>query len=191
MLARVLPDTNVCFPISVLDLILRCDESDLHRIIWTDDLLEELERVWITKGARSCTSVRQITGALRAAFPDRRVERDRYERLIDSMDGPDPDDHVHAAAAVAVAPAVLLTMNLADFPAEGLAARGVSVTHPDTYFTSLLGIYPDDVRLVVAEMAAGRRRPPMTVSEVVDALARAGLRRFAATLRSPKRSEDS
>jgi len=46
-LVRVLPDTNVCYPISLLDLILRCDEQDLHRVVWTDDLLDELTKVWV------------------------------------------------------------------------------------------------------------------------------------------------
>jgi len=36
-LRRVLPDTNVCYPISLLDLMLRLDEASLHEIIWTED----------------------------------------------------------------------------------------------------------------------------------------------------------
>lgn len=52
-LRRVLPDTNACYPISLLDLILRLDEAALHRVIWTEDLLEELARTWVDKGARS------------------------------------------------------------------------------------------------------------------------------------------
>ncbi|MHB1533200.1 MAG: hypothetical protein ACYC1D_01040 [Acidimicrobiales bacterium] len=34
-LRRVLPDTNVCYPLSLLDLILRADEASLHQIILT------------------------------------------------------------------------------------------------------------------------------------------------------------
>lgn len=183
MLVRVLPDTNVCFPISLLDLILRCDEADLHRIVWTDELLAELERVWVEKGARSAASARKIGDAIRAAFPDQQVSRDRYKSLIDLMPGPDPDDHVHAAAAVAVAPAIVLTMNLKDFPAEALAEHGVQVEHPDAYFTALSDAYPDDLFLVVEQMAAARRRPSMTPAEVIGALARGGLPTFAARLR--------
>lgn len=53
---RVLPDVNVCFPISLLDLVLRLDEAELHRIVWTDDLLDELARVWVDHGARSAVT---------------------------------------------------------------------------------------------------------------------------------------
>ena len=107
-LQKVFPDTSVCFPISVLDLLLRCDERDLHRIVWSEDLLRELARFWVREGARSVVSWRAVTAAIRSTFPDQRIDRDVYAPLIDEMPGDDPDDHCHAAAAVAVAPAVLL-----------------------------------------------------------------------------------
>lgn len=33
-LRRVLPDTYVCYSMSLLDLVLLCDEQDLHRVVW-------------------------------------------------------------------------------------------------------------------------------------------------------------
>lgn len=139
-LVRVLPDTNVCYPISLLDLVLRCDEQDLHRVVWTNDLLDELVRVWVRNGARSADSARSVTDQIRAVFPDGKVDRMTYEHLVQDMPGEDPDDRPHAAAAVAIAPSVLLTANVADFPAEMLEHLGVSVQHPDDYFVSLLRI---------------------------------------------------
>lgn len=48
---RVLPDTNVCFPISRLDLLLRLDAAMLHKIIWTDErLAAELELAFGGRG---------------------------------------------------------------------------------------------------------------------------------------------
>ena len=64
---RVFPDTSVCFPISVLDLLLRCDERDLHRIVLSEDLLRELERVWVRQGARSVGSPQAVTAAIRSS----------------------------------------------------------------------------------------------------------------------------
>lgn len=124
-----------------------------------------------------------VTAAIRSAFPAQQVDREVYGRLIDEMPGDDPDDHCHAAAAVAVAPALLLTVNLKDFPARPLGERGVTVLGPDEYATSLLNEHPDDLLVVVADMAAHRRRPPMDVDGVLDALARAGLAEFVATFR--------
>jgi hypothetical protein len=183
-LPRVLPDTNVCYPISLLDLVLRLDEADLHRVIWSDDLLGELERTWIANGARSASSAVSICNDIRTAFPDGRVPREAYEHLIDEMPGKDPDDHPHAAAAVARAPSVILTSNVADFPKGPLARRGVTVTRPDPYLCEMLEAHPDEIGVVIAEMAADRQRPPLTTDDVIDALAGAGVKAFAAQLRS-------
>lgn len=182
-LVRVLPDTSVCFPISLLDLILRCDEADLHRTVWTEDLLAELARVWVEKGARNAKSAHRICDQIRDAFPQQEVLRSSYASLIATMPGPDPDDHVHAAAAVSVAPSALLTANLRDFPAAALAEHGVDVEHPDSYFAALLDAHTDDLSLVIEEMAESRRHPSMTPIEVLDALERAGLRVFASRAR--------
>ena len=112
---RVLPDTNVCYPISLLDLVLRLDEAELHEIVWTEDLLDELARTWVAKGARSAEAAEKVCGDIRAAFVGQDVPRDAYEHLIASMPGDDMDDHAHAAAAVVRAPCVILTRNLKDF----------------------------------------------------------------------------
>lgn len=151
-LVRVLPDTNVCFPISLLDLVLRCDEADLHRVVWTEDILRELEGVWVRKGARSEESARSICDLIRSGFPDGEIAREQYTELVEAMSGPDPDDHAHAAAAASVAPSVLLTANLADFPNEDMAPRRVRVEHPDDYFTTLLDLHPEEVRQIIHEM---------------------------------------
>jgi hypothetical protein len=70
---------------------------------------------------------------IRHSFANQEVPLSDYEHLVAGMPGDDPDDHRHAAAAVARAPATIVTANLADFPAEPLAALGVSVVGPDDY----------------------------------------------------------
>lgn len=182
-LVRVLPDTNVCFPISLLDLLLRCDEADLHRVVWTEELLRELEGVWVREGARSPASARTITDLIRSGFPDGEIAREQYADLVARMSGPDPDDHLHAAAAASVAPSVLLTANLADFPDDDLAPWRVRVEHPDDYFTTLLDAHPEEIQQIIDEMSAHRRRPPMTPDEVVAGLERSGLIAFAESVR--------
>lgn len=100
------------------------------------------------------------------------------------MPGRDPADHPHAAAAVARAPSTIVTANTADFPSTPLAELGVIVLRPDDYLCGLLDEHADGVAEVVVEMAADRRNPPMTAAEVLDALERAGVKRFAAAARA-------
>jgi hypothetical protein len=186
-LRRVLPDTNVCFPISLLDLILRLDEAAFHEVVWTEDLLDELAAVWVAKGARSKASAQKVCDDIRTAFASQEVPRGDYGHLVDAMPGKDPADHPHAAAAVAVAPAVLLTANTADFPAAALAELGVTVLTPDAYLCALLEPHGDSLLEVVAEMAEDRREPAMTVDEVLNALERSGVSRLVAGLRALRR----
>lgn len=107
-----------------------------------------------------------------------------YAHLVDSMPGGDPADHPHAAAAVARAPSTIVTANTADFPSAPLAILGVTVLRPDDYLCGLLDEHGDGVAEVVVEMAADRRNPPMTAAEVLGALERAGVERFAAAARA-------
>ncbi len=99
------------------------------------------------------------------------------------MPGNDPDDHVHAAAAVARAPVTLLTNNLRYFPKAPLAERGVTVSRPDDFFVGLAALHLTDLKQVIQQMAASRRQPPMTETEVLDALVRSGLPKITALLR--------
>jgi hypothetical protein len=59
---RVLPDVNVCYPISLLDLVLRLDENDFHEVIWTDDLLDELARVGSSMAPVQPSRLRRCAG---------------------------------------------------------------------------------------------------------------------------------
>ena len=69
-------------------------------------------------------------------------------------------------------------------PTRRLAKRGVIVQHPDDYFVELLAAEREDVADVLKEMAAVRTQPRRTVGDILTALERGGLARFAAEARS-------
>ena len=174
---RVLVDTSVLFPFSVMDLMLALSEDAVHQVLWTDDLLDESERIIVRERRRSAQSAASVTEAVRAFFADCRIERSSYEHLVGEMPGDDPDDHPHMAAAVAAAVDALVTANLADFPKAPLAL-GVRVVDPDTYLCELLAEHAAEVVATVARMAAEKRRPPRDPDQILDALRGAGLRSF-------------
>jgi hypothetical protein len=169
---------------SLLDLILRRDEASLITVLWTEDLLLELEHTWARNHTRSAASAAHVCQQIRTTFIGQGIPRSEYERLIPEMPGNDPDDHVHAAAAVARAPITLLTNNVRGFPKAPLAERGVTVSRPDDFFVELAARHLSDLRQVIHQMASSRRQPPMTAKEVLDALVRSGLTKFAGLLRS-------
>lgn len=133
---------------------------------------------------RSAPAAARIGAAIREFFADTRVPEDDYKHLLDRMEGPDPDDRCHMAAAIAGRAQTLVTWNLADFPASFLSQYGLTVTDPDTYLCSLLSQSFHEVTGALARMAAGKRRPPMTILDIVGALDRAGVPVFARRARS-------
>ncbi len=70
------------------------------------------------------------------------------------------------------------------FPAEVLATLGGRVVDPDTYLCELYAEMSDGTVQTAVELAATKNPPPMSPSDVADALERAGLERFPMLLRS-------
>src|ERR1051326_8886551 len=98
-MAKVFADTNVLFPISLMDLMLALAENEVHEFVWTDRLLAEWERVIVRERHRTPAQATSIAAAVREYFADLRIGEAVYAHLIDAMPGADPDDRHHAAAA--------------------------------------------------------------------------------------------
>lgn len=179
---RVFVDTSVLFPFSVMDLFLALTENGIHEVLWTDELLDEWERVIVLKHRRSAESAASITATIREWFADSRIDPTTYSG--DDMPGPDPDDHIHSAAAIAAGASALITWDSAGFPVGALAERGLRVVDPDRYLGELFDEFPDEVVATIIEIARGKTRPPMTADDVLNALERAGLSTFPALVRT-------
>jgi predicted nucleic acid-binding protein len=181
---RVFVDTSVLFPFSVMDLMLALTEDGIHDVLWTEALLGEWEEVVTRDRRRTKATARSITRSIREAFADSEVPAADYLPLVPGMPGNDPDDHVHMAAAIAGAASTIVTWNLKDFPAEALAEHGLEVLDPDTYLYRLIEQFPDEVGATLIRLAAGKRRPRLSTTQVLDALDKAGISRSVDALRS-------
>ena len=51
-MARVLADTNVLFPFSLMDLMLALSQDRIHTLLWSNRLLDEWERVIVREQHR-------------------------------------------------------------------------------------------------------------------------------------------
>ena len=182
-MARVLADTNVLFPFSLMDLMLALSQDRIHTLLWSDRLLDEWERVIVREQHRAPTAAAAIAAAIRDYFPENRVPDTDYKDLLATLEGPDPDDLHHLAAAAAGRASTLITWNLADFPATALSPLGITATDPDTYLCGLLERDPAEVTATIRRMANEKRRPPMTTIDLTDGLERAGVPVFAARAR--------
>lgn len=180
---RVFIDTSELYPFTVMDVLLSMAENFLFTWVWTDELLDEWERVIVEDQQRTAESARSVTDAVRSWFEDSRLDPADYRHRVTDDLSPDPDDRIHVAACLDGRADVLLTRNTKDFPVEKLAADGVKVTTADDFLVDLLRRRPTAVQEEFVVTAAARRRPPVTACELVARIDKAGTPRFAARMR--------
>ena len=106
-----------------------------------------------------------------------------YERLIDSLVLPDPDDRHVLAAAIRCRAEVIVTANLRDFPEDVLAPLGVRTEHPDEFVLHLIDLAPATVGVAIKAVRGRLKKPPHTADELLDRLAEHGLVGSASKLR--------
>ena len=176
---RVFVDANELFPFAIMDIVLALAEDLVINFVWSDEVLDEWERVIVREGKRTPESARRVAQAVRSFFASGRIAPSTYRAIVKRTPGPDPDDRVHTAAAIGGRATVLLTRNRRDFPVEHLTANGVKLMSADDYLRDLLRRRPTDTLTTVRRLAAEKRTPPMSPCDLVDGLRRAGAARFA------------
>lgn len=180
---RLYLDTNVLFPMTLMDLLLAMAEDFHHDVLWSDFLLDDWERVIVRERHRTPEQASAITGAIRQAFPAGRIAPDDYEAMIETVPGPDPDDRVHGAAALAGGATALITANLRHFESNFFAERSVIVETPESYLPRRLEHAPDRLLETVKRVVAMKTQPRWTLGEYLERVDRAGAPGFASALR--------
>ena len=106
-----------------------------------------------------------------------------YRSLIGALDLPDPGDRHVLAAAIRSGSQVIVTENTRDFPPSILKTYDTEAQTPDVFVLHLIDLSPTTVARVIDEQVQALNRPPLSRADVLDRLARSGLRRSVAELR--------
>jgi predicted nucleic acid-binding protein len=176
-------DANVLYPAPIRDLLVRLARAGLVAARWTDQIHHE----WIRSVLRnrpdlSPANLQRTRELMDRAVPGALVEG--FDRRIPLLHLPDPDDRHVLAAAIQTRADVIVTFNLADFPAASCAPHGIEAIHPDAFVLGLIGQNAAAVLAVMREHRSNLKKPPMTVDEYLDNFARVGLVKSAETMRS-------
>ncbi len=178
----VLYDACVLYPAPLRDLLMHLALTDLFRAKWTDAIHDEWTRNVLKNRSDLKPEQLQRTRALmNTNVLDCLVTG--YEDLIPTLTLPDPGDRHVLAAAIRAKASVIVTFNLADFPADMLVKRGIKAMHPDEFVISQLALAPDVVRLAAKRQRESLKNPPKSVQEYLEILERQGLPETAAVLR--------
>jgi len=164
-------DACVLYPVVLRDLLLTLAALDAFEPRWSDAIIDEMTRnVLVDRPDLEPSKFEKgVIGAMRRAFPAASVEG--YEHLIHDMDNHPKDRHV-AAAAVHIGASAVVTYNVRDFDSELLRQRDIAIITPPQLVGQLVADEPSVVALALRAMAARKKRPPMTPTDVVAAVVR-------------------
>jgi len=181
-------DTCVLVPSRARDVLLEIASTGAYRPLWSTEILGELDRtlrlLLAKRGASPDEANAYLTRLfrqMRVTFPDALVIN--RERLVPTVDLPDPDDrHVVAAAWVGGAD-VIVTANLADFPPAALPASIVRQSLDD-FLLDIFDLHPGQVVTAVRTIAGrtGKFGPTMTAPEIAAYLSTHGTPDFGERL---------
>lgn len=173
---RVLLDACVLLPYQLANLLLRLADAELYEPLWSEEILNEVERNLIGKFGVEPEKASRRLSHMRSAFPNAVIEG--HEPLISAMKNDPKDRHV-AAAAVRGNAALIVTANLRDFPPESLAEFDVEAIHPDDFLLDQFDLSPEATIATVVAHRESYARPPSSVTDYYLSL-RDTVPRFAA-----------
>ncbi|GAA0677137.1 PIN domain-containing protein [Kitasatospora atroaurantiaca] len=182
MAFTVLYDSNVLYPNTVRDLLIRLAQHGIVQAKWTEQILDEMEaalrRNDVGDDEKRAELRRRMNGAVRDCIVN------DYEPLIEGLKLPDPNDRHVLAAAIKAGAQVIVTDNSKDFPSERLAEWDIEQKTADDFVMDLIDLDDRVVYGCVMEIVSSRRRKPVTFDDVLGQLERSQLIGSVSMLRS-------
>lgn len=161
-------DANVLYSIELTDLFLTLATHRLVRVHWSETILNEVRRNLAIRPDLTDVAIDYRIERMNLAIPDA-FHGQPPDELVESMPVNAKDRHV-LALAVQVEADCVVTFDLGDFPTTMCEPYGVEPLHPDDVLDALAVDEPNRVAAALTEMAARRRRPPMTPTILLDRL---------------------
>jgi predicted nucleic acid-binding protein len=182
-LRGVVYDACVLYPAPLRDTLVSLATTRLFHAHWTDAIHDEwIRSLLMDRPDISPQQLARTRSLMNRAVPDALITG--YERLIDSLVLPDPNDRHVLAAAIHAKASVIVTFNERDFPPAVVRPLDIDVCQPDMFSNGLM----DEAPLTVVETLAKQRsrliNPVLTAEDFLDRLDRQGLSRAVIRLRA-------
>ncbi len=178
----VFADASVLYSAVLRDILIQAALEKALTLHWSAEVQAEWRRALLTnRPDLDAAKVTRTQRPMNEAPPSAAV--DGFQAHIAKLTLPDPKDRHVLAAAIHSECDVIVTFNLADFPASVLALHGIATMHPDAFFGQ---IFEDTPLLFVNALLMLRLRlkaPSYTVEELLLLLARHRLNATVEALR--------
>lgn len=169
----VLYDSNVLYPNTVRDLLIRLAQHGIVQAKWSEKILEEVDAALARNGIGDEDKRTELLRRMNAAVRDCIVAG--HEPLIEGLKLPDPDDRHVLAAAIKAGAQVIVTDNKKHFPPDTLAEWGIERKTADDFVMDLIDLDDRVVYGCIVEIVNARTRRPVTFEDVLKQLERSGL----------------
>lgn len=169
----VLLDANVLYSGYLRDLLLTTARMGIFYPRWSEEINREWsENLLKNRPDLSRAAVERTINTMNRVFRDANVAN--WEPLISNFQLPDPNDRHVLAAAVQSDADILLTFNRKDFPRTAMTYLSLEVMSPNEFFRFLKERFPADLDDAFEKLLHRFKHPPLTHSELVQVLHRAG-----------------
>jgi len=167
----VLYDANVLYPSTLRDVLIRVALNGMVQAKWTDQILDETFRnLSANRPDLDPTMLVRTRRLMNDSIRDVLVTG--YEPLIDTLTLPDAGDRHVLAAAIRAKAQVIVTANLADFPADVLAGWDIEARHPDDFLVDQFHLDALTMHRIIDDIARAWRNPEATPGDVLASLER-------------------
>lgn len=160
----VLYDACVLYPAPLRDLLMHLAMASIYQAKWTNEIHDEwIRNVLANRPDLKPTQLERTRNLMNSHVQDCLVFG--YERLINSLKLPDPNDRHVLAAAIHAKCSMILTYNLKDFPAQILNKYNIVAIHPDPFLNELIELYPKAVCTAIKQLRGYLKNPPVSLQE--------------------------
>lgn len=156
-------DACVLYPSVLREILIGVAEKGLYTPLWSARILSEWQRAAARLGPEGAAIAAGEIATLRSDWREAEIVAD--PDLEPRLWLPDPADAHVLATAIAGRAAVIVTLNLRDFPNRALAPEGVQAQSPDDFLMECWLTDASSVETVIAsvhartESLSGRDQP--------------------------------
>ncbi|MCR8493013.1 PIN domain-containing protein [Brucella anthropi] len=162
-------DACILYPFHLRNVIVQASVDRLFQARWTDAIHDEWRRNLVANTPNLSIERLEITKRLmNGALPSASIAG--YEKHIQAVRLPDPDDRHVAAAAIEAGASTIITWNLRDFPIGELRKHGLARQTPDAFLTALYEQVPERLTSSLANARRNLSRSRVSASDFIGIL---------------------